>query len=308
MVEVRVPATSANMGAGFDTMGIALNMYNVIGVRETDKGLKITNKNSGEYIPVNESNLIYKAVTRVFDEVGYIKKGLEITQKSDIPMTRGLGSSSACIIGGLLAGNAISGNKLDRHKLLQLAVEIEGHPDNVVPAMYGGFCISVMQNGEADYQSFKISPKLKYAVMIPDYFAATKKSRESLPTKFSAEDAVFNISRAAWFSASLISGRFDALKIGVQDKMHQPYRESYVEGMTDIFKKSYELGAKATFLSGSGPTIIAVIDHDFDIFRRNMESFFKNSGHKRQCKIVEIDNVGAVVKTVRNRKDRLKWD
>ena len=143
MTEVRVPATSANMGAGFDTMGIALGIYNNISVCETENGLKIYNRNTSEYIPTNENNLIYKAVMRVFDEVGYSARGLRIVQDSSIPMTRGLGSSSACIVGGLLSANAISGHKLPYEKLLELAVEMEGHPDNVTPALYGGFCTSV---------------------------------------------------------------------------------------------------------------------------------------------------------------------
>lgn len=306
MVEVRVPASSANLGAGFDTMGIALNKYNVIKVKEIDRGLEIINLSSREYIPVNENNLIYKSIVRVFDEVGYKKRGLKIIQKSDIPMTRGLGSSSACIVGGLLAANSISGNKLTRAELLELAAEIEGHPDNVVPAMYGGFCISVREREGINFQSFKISPKLKYAVMIPDYFAATKKSRGLLPETVPFGDAVYNISSAAWFAACITNGKFDNLKTGVRDRLHQPYRKGYVDGMEEIFKKSYELGAKATFLSGSGPTIVSVLDGNCEIFKKEMTCFFKRCGFKRQCEIAEIDNVGTVLKTVmpKDRKGR----
>lgn len=297
MVEVRVPATSANMGAGFDTMGIALGIYNRIKVSETENGLRIVNVGSDEYIPVNESNLIYRSIARVFDEVGYKKRGLWITQNSDIPMTRGLGSSSACIIGGLLAGNNISGNHMSREELIRLAVEIEGHPDNVVPAMYGGFCISATDDGTVYHRSFKISPRLRYAIMIPDYFAATKKSRGILPETVPFSDAVFNVSRASWFAASLVGGKFENLKIGTQDKLHQPYRKSYVDGMEQIFDAAYNFGARAVFLSGSGPTVVAVLEGDTDGFEDKMSAFFEQNGHKRQCKIVEIDNVGAVVKT-----------
>ena len=300
MVEIRVPATSANMGAGFDTMGIALNIYNRIKVSETESGLKIVNIGSSEYIPTNENNLIYKSVVRVFDEVGYKKRGLKIVQNSDIPMTRGLGSSSACIIGGLLAGNHISGNKLSREELLRLANGEEGHPDNVVPAMYGGFCVSASEGGNIYHKSFKISPKLKYAVMIPDYFAATKKSRGILPDTVPFKDAAFNVSRAAWFAASMVGGNFNNLKIGAEDRLHQPYRKSYVEGMEEIFAKSYELGAKAVFLSGSGPTVVAVLEENTEYFKDNITEFFEKFSHKRQCKIVEIDNVGAVVKAARH--------
>jgi len=296
MVEIRVPATSANMGAGFDTMGIALGLYNFIKVQEIDSGLEITNLNSREYIPTNENNLIYRAVCRVFDEVGYVKKGIKIIQDSSIPVTRGLGSSSACIIGGLLGGNVLSGRKLSYDRILELAVEMEGHPDNVVPALYGGFCVSVRDSEKTHFKSFKLSPELKYAIMVPDFFVPTKKSRGLLPKEVAFEDAVHNIQRAVWFATGLASGNFEALKLGVDDKLHQPYRKNYVDGMDEIFEKTYELGAKATFLSGSGPTILSVLDNDFFEFKASMQAFFKESNHKWKCRIIKIDNVGAVVK------------
>ena len=296
MVEVRVPATSANIGAGFDTMGIALGIYNYIKVKEIDSGLEIINLNNKEYIPVNENNLIYRAILRVFDEVGYIRKGIKIIQDSRIPMTRGLGSSSACITGGLLAGNVISGRMLSYERILELAVEMEGHPDNAVPSLFGGFCIAVRESGKIYKKSFKLPPGIKYAVMIPDYFVRTKKSRGILPETVPFADAAFNISRAAWTASCLISGDFDGLKIGVEDRLHQPYRKNYVGGMEDIFGKTYECGAKATFLSGSGPTLVSVLDGRFYKFKEEMKHYFEKNEHKWKCRIVEIDNVGAVVK------------
>lgn len=298
MTEVRVPATSANMGAGFDTMGIALGIYNNISVCETENGLKIYNRNTSEYIPTNENNLIYKAVMRVFDEVGYSARGLRIVQDSSIPMTRGLGSSSACIVGGLLSANAISGHKLPYEKLLELAVEMEGHPDNVVPAFYGGFCVSLRDGQKTHFKSFKISPHLKYAVMVPDFYVQTRKSRELLPESVPMQDAAHNISRAVWFATNMITGNFDKLAVGVDDRIHQPYRKESVDGMDEIFEKSYELGSKATFLSGSGPTIVSVLDDRYYDFSREMNCFFENRQNKWRCTIVGIDNVGAVVKTV----------
>lgn len=295
--EVRVPATSANMGAGFDTMGIALALYNTIRVRETDSGLKIINLNSSEYIPVNDSNLIYRSIMKVFDKNGYKCKGLEIIQNSRIPMTRGLGSSSACIVGGVLAGNAISGHKLSISELLELAVEIEGHPDNIVPAFFGGFCVSVNDTKKTFYKSFKLSSKIRYAVMVPNFFVTTKKSRSILPEKVDFSDAVHNISRAVWFASSLASGNTENLKLGVDDKLHQPYRKNYINGMDEIFEATYKYGSKATFLSGSGPTILSFLDDGFSKFKTDMNSFFKNRSHKWQCRILEIDNVGAVVKS-----------
>lgn len=298
MVEVRVPATSANMGAGFDTMGIALGMYNIIKVKEIDSGLKIVNLNSKEYIPDNETNLIYRSLVRAFDEVGYAKRGIKIVQNSRIPVTRGLGSSSACIVGGLLAGNAISGHKLPYEKILELAVEMEGHPDNAVPAMYGGFCVSVWDGGKTYFRSFKLPSKFRYAVMIPDFFVATKKSRGLLPENVTLADAAHNISRAVWLASSLASGNFDNIRLGVDDRLHQPYRKNYIDGMDEIFEETYKHGAKATFLSGSGPTILSVIDGEFHNFKESMAAYFKEREHRWKCRIIEIDNVGSVVKTV----------
>ena len=298
MVEVKVPATSANMGAGFDTMGIALGMYNIIKVKEIESGLKIVNLNSREFIPVNETNLIYRAVVRAFDEVGYSKRGIKIVQNSHIPVTRGLGSSSACIVGGLLAGNAISGHKLTYDRILELAVVMEGHPDNAVPAMYGGFCVSARDLGKTYFRSFKLPSKFRYAVMIPDFFVATKKSRGLLPEKVSIGDTAHNISRAVWLASSLASGKFDNLRLGVDDRIHQPYRKQYVDGMEEIFEKTYENGSKATFLSGSGPTILSVLEGNFHEFKEAMNCYFIEREHKWKCKIIEIDNVGSVVKTM----------
>lgn len=298
MVEVRVPATSANMGAGFDTMGIALNLYNNIQASEMESGLRIVNRNSRVFIPVNESNLIYRAIMRSFDEVGYQKKGLRIVQNSRIPVTRGLGSSSACVIGGLLAGNALSGRKLTYERILELAVEFEGHPDNAAPALYGGFCVSVCDGGKVYCQSFKPSPKLKYAVMVPNFFVATKKSRGLLPEQVPFRDATHNISRAAWLVASFASGQFEHLRLGVDDKIHQPYRKESIDGLEDIFQTAYKNGAMAAFLSGSGPTVLSVLDRNFDEFKDKMNAFFREREHKWECMLIEIDNVGAVVKCV----------
>lgn len=295
MVKVRVPATSANMGAGFDTLGIALNLYNRIEAEEISSGLDIRVLNTADYIPLDERNLIYRAMSAVFKETGYRPTGLKITQKSDIPMTRGLGSSSACIIGGMLAANVISGRRLPYSRIIELAAQMEGHPDNVGPALFGGFCVSLMTKHRTIVHSTKIRPHIKFAVMIPDYFVATKKSRAVLPDAVPFKDAVFNIAHASILQAALISGDTSQLRIGVQDRLHQPYRRSYIDGFDEIFEKTYSAGSLGTYLSGSGPTILSFLDGNYDIFKAEMESFFIKNSHRWTCKILDIDNVGAVV-------------
>ncbi len=295
MVYVRVPATSANMGAGFDTLGIALNLYSRLEVEETDGGLEIiTVKNAGN-VQNDKSNLVYRAMDCIFRETGYTPRGIKIKQDSDIPMTRGLGSSSACIVGGMLAANVLSGRKLSYREIMNLAAIMEGHPDNAGPAMYGGFCVSLMEGNETYVKSIKLPERLSFAVMIPDFFVATKKSRGALPETVGLRDAAFNIARASMLQAALTSGDYDLLRLGVEDRLHQPYRKSYVDGFDEIFEHTYELGSKATYLSGSGPTIMAMLTDGTEKFKKGMEEFFEANSHQWKCMLLECDNVGSVV-------------
>lgn len=295
MIYVRVPATSANMGPGFDSLGIALGLYNTLKISEIESGIVIYN-NSKEYIPTGEKNLVYRSVCRVFDEVGYQKKGIKITQNSDIPVTRGMGSSSACIIGGMLAANVISGRKLSYKEILNLATEIEGHPDNVTPALFGGFCIAATEGGKTIFQSNKLAPGLKAAIMVPDFFLSTRESRVTLPQKVSLKDSSYNIARASLLTSALISGKYDDLRCGVGDRLHQDFRKDNISHFDEIMEKSYEYGAKATYLSGSGPTMISLITEKYSDFEKNMAEFLQTLENKWSIKILSIDNVGAILK------------
>ncbi len=296
LVSARVPATSANMGAGFDSLGIALSLYNTVSVKETKSGLFIENKRPGEFTPKGENNLIYRSVKRVFDEVGYNGKGLWISQDSEIPMTRGLGSSSACIIGGMLCANVISGRKLSYSDILDLATEMEGHPDNVAPALFGGFCAAVRSQGHTLAKSVKVEKPVRFYAMIPDFFVSTKKSRVALPQSVSHKDAAYNAGNAALFSIAMATGDFEKLKVAVKDKLHQPYRAAYIDNMEEIFQEAYKNGAYAVWLSGSGPTIIAMCDRENTLFFDNMNAYFSKIGEGRSLKRLSIDNVGAILK------------
>lgn len=296
MIRVKVPATSANMGAGFDSLGVALGLHNIIEITKTDEGLKIIDFNSPA--PRNENNLIWRAMKRVFDEAGYEPGGLKIVHKSNIPMTRGLGSSSACIVGGMMGANSLMGKPFSSKQILDMAAEMEGHPDNVTPALFGGMCVSVKDGLKVEFKSIKLNNSLKFAVMIPDFFVATRKSRGVLPEVYKKEDAVFNISRAALMVAAMSTGDYSLLRTASEDRMHQPYRKAYIDGMEEIFKKTYEFGAKATYLSGSGPTILSLIDNEAQDFSKNMTSFFEENNHKSKCRILSVDNVGTVTQII----------
>lgn len=298
MIRVRVPATSANMGAGFDTLGVALNLYSRLEIEETDGGLEIITINNTGTVQNDKTNLVYRAMERVFNETGITPRGLKIKQESRIPMTRGLGSSSACIIGGMLAANVLTGRSLSYPEMLDMAVRMEGHPDNVGPAMYGGFCVSAMNGGKTYVKSMKLPNTLRFAVMIPDFFVATKKSRGVLPQKVDFKDAAHNISRVSMFQAAMATGDYELLRFAVDDRLHQPYRKSYIDGFDDIFKRTYELGSKATYLSGSGPTIMSLLTGGAESFKAGMERFFTENSHKWKCMILECDNVGSVLSVV----------
>ena len=298
MIRVRVPASSANMGAGFDSLGVALNLYSNLEIEETEGGLQIISSTMGGTVHNDKKNLVYRAMERVFDEVNYVPKGIWIKQESKIPMTRGLGSSSSCIIGGMLAANVMSGRRLSYPEILNLAADMEGHPDNVGPALYGGLCISASIDGRTVVKSTKLCYDLKFAVMIPDFYVATKKSREALPQTVRLKDAADNISSALMFYNSVISGDFENLRYGVNDKIHQPYRKRYIEGYDEIFDKTYELGSCATYLSGSGPTIISILNGESNGFKSKMEQFFSEKSHKWRCLILECDNGGSVVSVI----------
>lgn len=306
MVEVRVPASSANMGPGFDCFGIALSLYNTIRVSETDSGLKIIDSGNGEFIPQDKNNLIYRSVIRAFDEVGYSFRGLQISQNSCIPMTRGLGSSSSCIVGGLIAGNIISGRRLTPQRIFELADEIEGHPDNVAPALFGGFCISCRDGGKLYRKTIRPDGKIKFVAMIPNYFVATKKSRTLLPKAVITEDAVYNISHASMLAAAFATGDYSNLDIFTSDRLHQPYREPIIDHMEEIFKASERLGACAAYLSGSGPTIVALVPAEDREFSEKMRSWLNAHGIDRKCEELTIDNVGAIAAEHKGSRKALK--
>jgi len=293
---IKVPASSANMGAGFDTLGIGVCLFSTVEMSETETGLTIIDNDETGCVPKDEKNLIYRAAKNVFDEVGYKPEGLFIKQLSDIPMTRGLGSSSACIISGMLGANVISGRKLSYSDILDMAADMEGHPDNVAPALYGGLCISAVNNGRVYTKSIKPDRRFKLAVFVPDYFVSTRRSRGSVPSLYRREDAVFNISHASLMVAAFAEGNKELMRAACDDKIHQPYRKNYIEGYDFIFKTSYELGAAAVYLSGSGPTIVAIIDENYNEFKKEAQKRIDEKGYRIKCEILSIDNVGTVVK------------
>ena len=295
MVRVQVPATTANMGPGFDTLGMALKLYNIIEMEQAGIGLNIDVEGDGAgQIPRNPTNIVYVAAEKVFKAVGYKPKGLRIKIINNIPLARGLGSSASAIIGGLVAANILSGGKLDEQTLLNMAAQIEGHPDNVAPALIGGIVISAQGEGEVKYTKIDPPAKLKCVVAIPDFSLPTKLARDVLPQSVSITDAVYNIGRTALLVAALIRCDFNLLSMSMEDRLHQPYRANLVPGMKKVLAAAKLAGARGIVLSGAGPTLIAFCDENTQLIATVMKDTFLQSGI--HAKVLELDPnpVGAI--------------
>ncbi|MBN7572515.1 MULTISPECIES: homoserine kinase [Clostridium] len=293
MITVRVPATSANMGPGFDTLGIALNLYNDFAFREIEDGLKF-NGMPEEFC--NEDNIIYKAMKYCFDKAGYKIKGLEISEiKQNVPVSRGLGSSSTCIVGGLVGANEILGKKFSEEELLEMAVEIEGHPDNVAPALLGGMVVAIVDENKTYYDKIDVKNGIKFISIIPNFRLSTEEARKVLPKEISLKDGVYNVSRAALMVACFSSGKYELLRYACKDAFHQNYRSKLIPGFEEVYNKSYELGALACYLSGAGPTIMAIIDEKDERFSNKLKEFLQIKGLEWNILELSLDNAGATI-------------
>ena len=272
-----MPATSANLGSGFDSLGIALTMKNRVWMEESDSlEIRCTD---GSDIPTDDSNLIFWAASHLYQICGKKLPGLKIIEENNIPMARGLGSSSACIVAGILGANRFMGDPLSHQDLIHLAAKIEGHPDNTSPALSGGLVASAMEGERVYSVSVPVSEKIRFAVMIPPFELKTKEAREALPNSYSREDAVYNLSRSGLMTASLFSGELHNLRVAVQDKIHQPYRSGLIPNYDNVFRMSYELGSLGTYVSGAGPTIIAMVNAESaEEYAKNCVSHLADKG------------------------------
>ena len=257
MIRMLIPATSANIGPGFDSLGLALRLHNRVWMREAD-GPDIAAVD-GSDIPCDENNLVYKSARMLYDLCGRPFRGLYLRQENRIPMTRGLGSSSACIVAGLAGANRLLGGPLSTDDLVNLAAHLEGHPDNSTPALLGGFVTAVLDGDRVWWCKVPISGRIRFAAFIPDFELKTEVARRALPMEVPHRDAVFNLSRAALMTASLFSGKLENLAAAVGDRLHQPYRMAFIPGAQQVFDLCASLGALGTFVSGAGPTIMSMV-------------------------------------------------
>ena len=295
MLKITVPASSANLGAGFDALGLALTLYNRVWMEEAD-GCHIA-ATDGAAIPTDETNMIYATARRLYERCGHPFRGLRILQESNIPMTRGLGSSSACLVAGLLGANTLMGSPVSPADLCDLAAELEGHPDNIAPAMLGGFVTSVYDEGQVYSVKKNIDEQLAFAAFVPDFRLLTSKARAALPDMVSHKDAVYNLSRAALATAAFCDGDYSLLGVATKDSLHQKYRLPLIDGGDEMFELAQDLGALAVYISGAGPTIMAVVPRDDQEFFARAQEALPQSEKLKHFTVYRLlpDNTGATV-------------
>jgi len=261
-VRVSVPASSANLGPGFDVLGLALELLDVFDVWEVGSELRIEVDGEGAgSVPTNHSNLFFTTMQTYFTLAGYQPSGLIIREHNRIPLARGLGSSAATIVGALLAARAISGHAMGDDRLLDLAGSLEGHADNVGVALLGGFqMVAQEEGGRYLARRLELSDRLAAALFVPELLVSTESAREVLPEQYARADVVHNLSRLALLLSAIKDGRLEDLRVATDDRLHQPYRAELVPGFAEMLEAATSAGAAGVFLSGAGPTVLALHD------------------------------------------------
>jgi homoserine kinase len=295
-VAVRVPASTTNLGPGFDALGLALRLYNRIELRVTEGPVRVEVSGEGAgLLQTGADNLVYHAAACLYQQTGQEAPPLEIRLRNGIPVSRGLGSSSTAIVGGLVGANALLGGPLDREQLLALAVEMEGHPDNVTPALLGGFQVTSMGDEGLIHLRIPHPEELRVVVCIPDASVSTAEARRVLPEKYSRGDAVFNIGRVALLVAAVLTGETGMLRIAMQDRVHQPYRAALLPGFSAAIQGALDAGAAGACLSGSGSTMLALTTRDEATIGEAMVAAVRAAGVDARWLELDVDTEGAVL-------------
>lgn len=308
-ISVKVPATTANLGPGFDCFGMALPIYNTITLEETvlpGTGVEINvisedetvDDFSVEHLELNENSLVYKAVELLYNSIGQTPSELKITIHSNIPIARGLGSSASVIVGGLLAANELLGRPADEPALLSIATEVEGHPDNITAAIAGGFVISSQEEDcSVIYKKIDWPEDWIITVCIPEYELPTDISRSVIPETISIKDAIFNAKRTAMFVEAIKSKDENLMKYALQDKLHQPYRMKLVPGFDTISNSlKHEDDVLGCVLSGAGPSIIVIsLKNNLDKIHSIIKETWNNLNIKSVIKTLSVENNGAEI-------------
>ena len=308
-VSVKVPATSANIGPGFDCLGMALPIYNVFTIDETvlpgtavEFNILSDEENVDnliiDHIPKDENSIVYKAVELLYNSIGQSPSELKINIHSNIPVARGLGSSSSVIVGALIAANELLGRPADEVALLSIACEIEGHPDNITPAIVGGLVISSQEeDGSVVYRKLEWPDDWAVTVCVPDFELSTDIARSVLPKEVPMKDAIFNAKRLAMFVQAVHTKDSELMKLALQDRLHQPYRMKLVPGLDKIIDNLRHFdNVLGCVLSGAGSSILVISErNDLDKIRTIVRDTWADQNIKCDIKTLSVENNGAQI-------------
>jgi homoserine kinase len=293
-VKVTIPATSANLGPGFDSLGLALALRNEVILAEDDAVSVTISGEGAARLDMTERNVVVRGARSVFALAGRPFKGIRVSLLNRIPPSRGLGSSAAAWIGGVVGANALLGNPLGRDAVLNEAARLEGHPDNVAAALLGGLTVSCWADGEVVAASLPVPAGIRWVVLIPEVEGTTAEARAVLPETVSRTDAVFNVGRACLLMAALAGGRTDLLARAMEDRLHQPYRRRLFPWMEGVTEAALAAGALGCVLSGAGPSLLAAVGEGAERVAAAMETALGRAGIKGVARALDVDTSGTV--------------
>jgi homoserine kinase len=294
-ITVTVPASTANLGPGFDSLALALDLCNHTHLETTNQGLNMVIEGEGaDQLPRDSSNLFVRAFHAIFEISAQPLPGLIINQMNLIPPASGLGSSSAAILAGTLAADALLGCNLSSSQILQHVLEFEDHLDNAAAALLGGLTIVAQQEGEIFTHQVSI-PDLRIVVILPELDLSTSKMRQVLPVQVALQDAVFNLSRLSLTIQALQDGNYEMMRWSMKDRLHQPYRTPLIPAFQEVEKAAYEAGAAAVTLSGAGPALVAFAPQHHEVIADAMLAAFLAAGIKARTFVLPVNQSGAIV-------------
>lgn len=300
-VSVTVPATTANIGPGFDCLGAALTLYNHFRFTRLDRAAEeVVIEVQGleaERVVTDRSNLAYKAFDSYFRQRGLVAPAVAIAIDLNVPLARGLGSSSTAIVGGLLGANALCDSPIDQAALVAMAIELEGHPDNVVPALVGGCQLAVANaDGSSTLCPVPWHEGIVPVVAIPNFELSTAAARQVLPATYSRADAIFNTAHLGLLLRGLETGRGDWLRVAMGDRIHQPYRQTLIPGYETVATAAIEAGAHGLVISGAGPTLLALTPaRAATQVRDAMATAWQQAGQSVMAQVLALETEGASI-------------
>jgi homoserine kinase len=292
-VTVRVPATSGNLGPGFDCLGVALDSYARVTLERSETDRVEIRGYGARDLSRGKDNLVVRSIDALYAHLGKSAPPLTVRCSNTVPLNRGLGSSAAAVVGGLVAANALEGSEVPQGELLELAARLEGHPDNVTPALLGGMHVVTSNEGRLVTEQVQVKRGLRAVIFIPDIELPTHQARIVLATRVSREDAIYNISRASLLILALSKGRWDLLATATQDRLHQPARSQLFPAMNSLFQAALSAGALGAFLSGAGPTVLALASGETAPIERAMGDAARAAGVTGSAKSLAFAARGA---------------